>query len=146
MLLTICVHVGEAATDTFVPPTLPDGRQCFCPGDVDNYTCNATGEVVTRWTGTSFDCSGLGNILSLLHDQYSLGLATQTCNDGAIIANGISVDTSVTPNCYTSELSVSFGSSMDGKTVGCFRDTQQNLIGSHTLRVAGKCACVNIHY
>ena len=128
--------VGDGATDILVPPTLPNGRQCFCPGDVETYTCNVVGGGITVWSGTAFDCPGINNAMVLAHLLYSGGTATGTCTSGAISGNGTSVDTSGAEPCYTSELSVTVSANMDGQTVVCTRDAA--MIGSDSLRVAGK--------
>ncbi len=126
---------GEGATDSFVPPTSPNG-QCFCPGDVENYTCNVSGGFITEWRGTSFNCPSFGNAIRLIHSLYELGSADVDCNKD-IRGVGASVDTTVSPTCYTSELSITINSSMNGQTVQCFRNDQQDMIGNHTLKVAG---------
>ena len=127
------INLGDGATDTLVSPTVPNGRLCFCPGDVETYTCTVVGGAVTVWSGTAFDCPS-SNEIQLAHALYSGGTATGEC--GAIIGNGISVDTSAAEFCYTSELSVTISANMDGQTVGCTRDI--TLIGIDSLRVAGK--------
>ncbi len=129
------INLGDGATDTLVPPTLPNGRQCFCPGDVETYTCTVVGGGVTVWSGTAFDCPP-SNIIALAHALYSGGTAIGSCTSGAIIGNGTSVDTSGAEPCYTSELSVTISANMDEQTVVCSRDTI--MIGTDSLRVAGK--------
>ena len=126
-------NLSDGATDTLVPPTLPNGRQCFCPGDVETYTCTVVGGGITVWSGTAFDCTG--NIV-LGHALFSGGTAVGDCTSGAIIGSGTSVDTSGAEPCYTSELSVTISANMDGPTVACARDT--TLVGTDSLRVAGK--------
>ncbi|XP_064393598.1 uncharacterized protein LOC135341050 isoform X2 [Halichondria panicea] len=132
LLGTLLIKSGDGATDTLVSPTVPNGRLCFCPGDVETYTCTVVGGAVTVWSGTAFDCPS-SNEIQLAHALYSGGTATGEC--GAIIGNGISVDTSAAEFCYTSELSVTISANMDGQTVGCTRDI--TLIGIDSLRVAG---------
>ncbi len=127
--------VGDGATDILVPPTLPNGRQCFCPGDVETYICTVVGGGVTVWSGTAFDCPPV-NAIQLAHVLYSGGTAG-TCTSGAISGNGTSVDTSGAEPCYTSELSVTVSANMDGQTVVCTRDATA-MIGTDSLRVAGK--------
>ena len=129
---------GEGAGDTLVLPTLPSGRECFCPGDVETYTCTVSGGVFTEWTGTSFDCTANADIVTLIHSRFTLGTSMRSCNNGAIEGVGTSVNTSVTPNCFTSQLSINISSTMNGQTVQCSRDGLLDIIGNHTLRVAGK--------
>ena len=133
------MHSGgiNGATDLLVPPTLPNGRQCFCPGDVATYTCTVVGGGATVWSGTAFDCSPSNNRLSLLHSPQFSGGETGGCTSGAISGAGISVDTSGAEDCYTSELSVNISANMDGQTVVCTRDVTM-IIGNDSLRVAGK--------
>ncbi len=132
------MHSGgiNGATDLLVPPTLPNGRQCFCPGDVATYTCTVVGGGATVWSGTAFDCSPSNNRLSLLHSPQFSGGETGGCTSGAISGAGISVDTSGAEDCYTSELSVNISANMDGQTVVCTKDA--TMIDSDSLRVAGK--------
>ena len=120
---------------TLVLPTLPIGRECFCPGDVETYTCTVSGGGITEWTGTSFDCPANGGIVTLTHSRFT---SIRSCNNGAIEGVGTLVNTSVTPNCFTSQLSINISSTMNGQTVQCFRDGPLDTIGNHTLRVAGK--------
>ncbi len=132
------MHAGgiNGATDLLVPPTLPNERQCFCPGDVATYTCTVVSGTVTLWSGTAFDCRASINRISLLHSPQFPGGETGTCTNGAIRAVGTSVDTSGAEDCYTSELSVTISANMDGQTVVCTRDT--TMIDNDSLRVAGK--------
>ncbi|XP_064397560.1 uncharacterized protein LOC135344313 isoform X2 [Halichondria panicea] len=135
LLGTLLIKSSDGATDILVPPTLPNGRLCFCPGDMETYTCTVVGGVVTVWSGTAFDCPPANSVI-LLHGQYSGGTAAATCTSGAISGNGTLVDTSGVEPCYTSELLVTISANMDGQTVMCSRD-DTTLIGSDTLRVAG---------
>ncbi len=129
------INLGNGATDTLVPPTLPNGRQCFCPDDVETYICTVVGGGVTVWSGTAFDCPP-SNIIALAHALYSGGTAIGTCTSGAINGNGTSLDSSGAETCYTSELSVTISANMDGQSVVCSRDNI--VIGIDFLRVAGK--------
>ncbi len=135
-LKSTVITLGDGATDTLVPLTFPNGRQCFCPGDVETYVCSVIGGGATVWSGTAFDCPAQSNVIVLAHARYSGGTAVGACTSGAIIGNGTSVDTSGAEPCYTSELSVTVSASMDGQTVVCTRDN--TMIGTDSLRVAGK--------
>ncbi len=115
-----------------MPPFLPNGRLCYCPGGVENFTCTISGGAFTQWVGTAFDC--IGNAITLTHFSYSAGTAVAGC--GALTGSGTAVDTSVDPTCYTSELSVPISSNLDGLIVNCSRDGVSS-IGSHILKVAG---------
>ncbi len=101
------------------------------------YTCTVVSGTVTLWSGTAFDCPGSNNRISLLHSPQFSGGETGTCTNGTIRAAGISVDTSGTEDCYTSELSVNISANMDGRSVVCARDVTM-IIGNDSLRVAGK--------
>ncbi len=124
---------GECATDSLVPPILPNGRLCYCPGAVETYTCTVSGGAATEWSGTAFNCSS--NAIALFHSRYSAGTVD---NCGALTSRSTSVDTSVVPTCYTSELSVPISSNLDELIVNCSRDADTS-IGSHILKVAGMC-------
>ncbi len=136
IILNTVINLGDGATDILVSPTLPNGRQCFCPGDVETYTCTVVGGGVTLWSGTAFDCPSINNAVALAHFLYSGGTAIGTCTSGAISGVGTSVDTSGAEPCYTSEMSVTISANMDGQSVVCSRDNI--VIGIDFLRVAGK--------
>ena len=102
---------------------------------METYICTVVGGGFTRWSGTAFDCSLTGNNIVLIHFMYP-GVAS-TCTS-AISGNGTSVDNSTSgiEPCYTSELSVTISTHMDGQSVVCSRDS--TVIGSDSLQVAGK--------
>lgn len=118
-------------------PSLSNGRLCYCPGENKTFTCNVLGGILTEWSGTSFDCPTSSNAISLIHDRIEDGTAIGICTNGALSISNTSVNTSASPNCYTSVLSATVSSNMDGQTVQCARDGTSNVIGSFTLRVAG---------
>lgn len=130
MCLTTYIVVN-AATDNLMPPSLPTGESCYCPGVDVTFTCTVIGVSATQWLGTAFDCSE--NSITLLHSSYSSGNAVGNC--GSFTGRGTNVNTSVDPNCYTSEVSVLINSNLDGLIVNCSRNAVT--IGSHTIKVAG---------
>ena len=103
---------------------------------METFTCTVVGGIVTRWIGTAFNCTGNGNAIGLFHDSF-FGIV-QTC--GTLTGRGTVVNDSVNPNCYTSELTIPIASDLNGLIVNCTRNEADNVIGSHTLRIAGKSA------
>ena len=66
----------------------------------------------TIWTGSAFDCLHTNNEIYVL--ESSTG--GNTCNNGAIVANVISVE----ENIYTSQANVTVTSEIVGKTIECY--------------------------
>ena len=71
----------------------------------------------TIWTGSAFDCLHTNNEIYVL--ESSTG--GDTCNNGAIVANVISVE----ENNYISQLNVTVTSQTVGKTIRCLYDNGQ---------------------
>ena len=88
---------------------------CVRPGDILTYKCTVTGRSggATIWTGNAFNCRY--NEIALLHRHFSTNEAYGTCNNGAIVASGLSVD----GNNYTSQLNVTVTPDTAGKTIEC---------------------------
>lgn len=83
------------------------------------YECNmGNNGIATVWRGSAFDCPENGNTIILLHNDFSNGMAHGDCNNGDIIAQGVSSSGDV----LTSRLSVMVTSSLDGKRVECAVD------------------------
>ena len=99
---------------------------CACPGDSLTYTCTVVGGIVTLWIS-----------IALIHSQFGDGTPTGECDVGSIRGRGVSVVNDTGVNCYISELSFNASSDLNGKTVECIRDGT-DIIGTHTVRVAGK--------
>ena len=100
----------------FIDSALTSG--CVCPGDTLTYECTIEGFGFTIWTGTALDCQ---YNIALRHSQFSSTYgAFGTCNNGAIVARGLSVE----GNNYTSQLNVTVTSDIAGKTITCFYDNR----------------------
>ena len=85
-----------------------------CPGDTLTYECTAMGIIaVTIWTGSALDCLNPNNEIVLKH--VHILYATAFCNNGAIVARGLSV----VGNNYTSQLNVTVTPGISGKTIKC---------------------------
>ena len=128
---SICFGQG-----TFILPLeRTDGSSCVPEGDTVVYQCTVTeitmGGLVTVWQGTAFNCSNIGNTISLFHSQYGMSI-TQSCRSGALVGEGIGnigID-------YTSQLSVMANSDLNGTTIECVR-SPSTVIGSDIILVGG---------
>ena len=73
----------------------------------------------TVWSGSAFDCSG-GEI-TLLHSFYAertVSHAYGECNNGSIVAQSLRVENM----CYISQLNITVGTDMIGKSIECNYD------------------------
>ena len=93
------------------------------------FECNVTGVGSTVWRGSAFNCP-LREIV-FRHNQFidSKG----TCNDGAILARGVSVE----GNRYTSRLNVTISSSLNGESIVCahHNSTGTTVIGTFLVNI-----------
>ena len=95
---------------------------CACPGDTLSFNCEVIGGDggVTIWTGTAFDCHDRNDEIILLHGGFMSSNGTYSeCNNGAIMARSLGVKGSN----YTSQLTVSVTSDLNGKTIMCIYDS-----------------------
>ena len=89
------------------------------------------GGLSTIWRGTAFNCSNIGNMISLIHSQYGMSIS-QSCSNGALVGEGIGnigID-------YTSQLSVTANSDLNGTVIECVR-SPSIVIGSDIILVGG---------
>ena len=104
-----------------------NNNDCVCSGQMLMFECNATGVGSIVWRGSAFDCPL--RVIVLRHNQFidSKG----TCSDGAIVAQGVSVEGS----CYTSRLNVTLSSSLNGESIVCahHNSTDTTVIGTFLL-------------
>ena len=120
--------------ETFILPLeRTDGSSCVPEGDTVVYQCTVTditmGGLSTTWRGTAFSCSNVGNVISLFHGQYGMRI-TISCSNGALVGEGIGN----IGNDYTSQLSVTANSDLNGTTIECVR-SPSTVIGSDTILV-----------
>lgn len=98
------------------------------------FQCQVTGGVSTVWNGTAFVCPASDNQIILLHSRFN-NETNRTCNDinNSVIIVGESIE--VNGNNYTSQLNISFGPSLIGKTVNCVWDDGQNtsVVSNYTI-------------
>lgn len=96
------------------------------------YECTAVGNGFTQWSGSAFDCPGLGDEIFLSHNGFIDGIHKE-CNNGAIIGRSLQVNGS----CYTSQLTVNISANLNGTTIECTYDTGSVLerIGSTTIMI-----------
>ena len=116
-----------------LPLERTDGSSCVPEGNTVVYQCTVTditmGGLSTIWRGSAFNCSQ--NRIILVHIQYGMGI-TQSCSNGALVGEGIGNIT----NDYTSQLSVTANSDLNGTTIECVL-TPSTVIGSDTILVGG---------
>ena len=107
-------------------------KDCVCAGYDTVYECTAVGNGFTQWSGSAFDCQGLGDEIFLSHNDFNHGVRKE-CNNGAIIGRTLRVNGS----CYTSQLTVNTSASLNGTTIECTYDTGSILerIGSTTIMI-----------
>ena len=106
-------------TGTFEQSKLVLTNGCACPGDTLTYKCSVMGEPggATVWFGNAFNCESNESVL--FHRRFTeLGGTLDVCNNGAIVAQSLSVN----GNMYTSQLNVTLTSGIAGKTIMCTHD------------------------
>ena len=98
------------------------------------FECQVTGGVSTVWNGSAFMCPSSGNEIVLLHSRFDNG-TNGTCNDinNSVTIVGESIE--VNGSKYTSQLNISFSSSLIGKTVNCVKDDGLNasVVSNYTI-------------
>ena len=104
------------------------------------FTCSIVGGGSTIWNGTAFDCPSntntFNNQIFLRHSAFGmLDEPSGTCNEGAIVGEGVSVESTR----YTSRLIVRVNSNIVGKNVSCiYEDSAQareTLVGITTIEL-----------
>ena len=99
-----------------MPTGATPANGCVCPGDTLTYECTTDKGEATVWLGGAFDCPN-GNMQIILHyHQFSDGGAFGSCNDGSIVARGVSVE----GNNYTSQLNVTVTPDIAGEEITCY--------------------------
>ena len=95
-------------------------NECVCAGDKLTYRCTVQGSITgaTIWNGTAFSGCPQDEILLQHHQFIQPGGSTSTCNNGAIVGQGFSVQ----GNNYTSQLNVTVTPETAGKTITCTYD------------------------
>ena len=107
---------------------------CTCPGHSIVYRCTVIGDGgFTRYRGSAFNCSLLGNEILLQHTDYGSGVM-KSCN--LISARSLRVF----GNHYESELTVNITSQeQNGQTVKCAYNSgttsTEDVIGTLTIRI-----------
>ena len=104
------------------------------------FTCSVVGGGNTIWNGTAFDCPSANSIsnnqIFLRHSAFGkLGDPNGTCNEGAIIGEGVSIESTR----FTSRLIVSINAYIVGKNVSCIYDNtaqaRETLVGITTIEL-----------
>ena len=72
----------------------------------------------TVWRGSAFDCAG-GEII-LLHSfcESTASYAYGECNNGSVVVQSLRVEST----CYVSQLNITVGTDMIGKSIECIYD------------------------
>ena len=100
------------------------------------YTCSIVGGGNTVWNGSAFDCpsssESFNNQILLRHSGFgSRDNSMGSCNDGTIVAEGVSAE----DDYFTSQLSVVVGPSIVGRQVTCYYENtvSEVVIGNATI-------------
>ena len=128
---TLFINAGQAVF--ILPEERTTGLGCIPDGTTVNYECtvrDSDGSRVTVWQGSAFNCSGSPpNAITLLHTGYTTGTSA-TCGD--LSAMSVGVDSTN----YTSILTVTANTGLDGTLINCTRSTVL-LEGYDAIRVGG---------
>ena len=122
--------------------------ECFCLGQTLSYECTTEGPISTVWQGTAFQC--VGNRIVLRHSQFSAPQGTTgECNSNSVMITGRSLR--VEGDCYTSQLNVTVGPSLNNQTVECaYSGGGTSLIGSSIIDISRgksyKLFCIILKY
>ena len=119
-----------------LPEERTTGLGCIPEGRTVSYQCtvtDTTNPVIgsTVWTGSAFQCPGTSNQISLPHSQFSIGQGTPVAC-GSLIAMAMDVN----GNNYTSQLSLSASTDLNGTTISCFLGSRTE-VGSDVLITGG---------
>ena len=123
-----CISTSGHVTGQLTAPPLT------CPGDTLTFSCTVNGSGTTIWT-----VSGGGNPCILLHSSSS---STDTCGPSSVfIASAGTGFGDENATSFTSTLSATATSTLDGVTVECFGpDSNQNpgnRVGSSNVQIIG---------
>ena len=91
-----------------------------CQRNTVTFECSVLGGTATVFQGNALSCATTNDEITLLHNRFHAPGGTRgSCNDGAIVAQGVRVES----NCYTSTLNVTFISPhVIGRTIKCIKD------------------------
>ena len=119
--------------------------ECFCLEQTLSYECTTEGPISTVWQGTAFQC--VGNKIVLRHSQFTAPQGTTgECDSNSIMIIGRSLR--VEGDCYTSQLNVTVGPSLNNQTVECaYSGGGTSLIGSSIIDISrGKSYKLHVLY
>ena len=116
-------------------------NDCLCPGYNLTFECTINGGIggSTVWTGEVFTNLCMMPHLFLRHRHFVQGVSQACINDDMIMhAYSLQVETNDTESnysSYTSQLNITYSTSLIGSTVVCAYDngTQVTLIGSEII-------------
>ena len=107
-----------------------NNNDCVCSGQALMFECNVTEVGSTIWRGSAFNYP----LRKIVFRHYQFIDSKGTCSDGAIVAQGVSVE----GNCYTSRLvNVTLSSSFDGESIVCVHhnSTGTTVIGTFLVNI-----------
>ena len=126
-LLNILAVKGTSELNAF-----RDTSTCTCTGTIKTYQCTVFGSGATIWNGTALMCPSSANEIRLLHSQFQDGITTE-CDGGNIVGRSIATQN----RSYTSQLSISVTSQINGQSVHCIHDAlHRTIIGSASIRIS----------
>lgn len=109
---------------------------CTCLGYVVTYECTVRRGSGTIWRGSAFNCASSNNEIYLLESRFD----SATCNNGMITGSVAQNDEA--SRFYTSQLSVTVSSDLNGKNVSCAQDNGSTTeIGSTILHITTGMLC-----
>ena len=124
-------------------------NDCSCPGYNLTFECTVNGSInigsSTLWRGEVFQNSCMISELYLRHREFLQG-TSQTCKNNDVILHAYSlqvgtIDTENGYNSYTSQLNITYSTSLIGSTVVCAYEngTQVTHTGSKIITTNTKC-------
>jgi hypothetical protein len=125
-------------------------NDCSCPGYNLTFECTVNGGIggSTVWIGEVFQNTCMIPHLFLRHRYFMQGIS-QACNDDDVILHAYSlqveaIDSKHDYSSYTSQLNVTYSTSIIGSTVVCAYDngTQVTHIGSKIIASTTKCMLI----
>ena len=120
-------------------------NDCSCPGYNLTFECTVNGSIgdSTVWTGEVFTNSCMMPHLFLRHRYFMQGIS-QACNNDDVMLRAYSlqvetIDTENDYSSYTSQLNITYSTSLIGSTVVCAYDNGTQVIHIGSEIIAIKC-------
>ncbi len=115
-------------------------NDCACPGNNLIFECTVIGGAggATQWKGDALDLHSCSVPVFLHHRDFITGTTQpMVCNGGAIVIRSLRVES----NRYTSQMNISFSSTLINRTVDCAYDngTLAVEVGSISIGTTKRC-------